>query len=519
MAGWSVPGVVHLREMREDSVGRRVAARHRITRRPIAVTYLSDELLTDTEFRARFAHEFERLARVRDARVSRVHRYVECSRGAAIVSDYVPGTPLRALLLAQGAVGTEAALVVLKDSLRGLAACHSTDLAHGDIKPESAILTRAGCVRLVDVGLSTSYGRRLLARSTPFYLAPEQWNARSATPEGDVYAATAMFFECLIGAPPFYADSVTELSAKHEQSTPPIDVIPQPARELVLCGLAKDPRCRPEARRLLAHVDDVAAHTVGTGWEQRGRRELARLLAGRSALPEVSLPACRRGSASRERQPVRLTAVVGGALVLAAGLASPPLAVIARDGLDWPKSPVREFPDAVHGTSPVRTVTNGAPADRAPQIVVPAVKTDPAARPLAKAEPNQALPSAPSVAVANPQSALEARGGSSAGSVQRGGNGVAQSQSAPAPGSVETTSGTTPAHVPGSAQIPGSVELPGSVQLPASIELPAVVHERARLAEEIRTLQDARTQIQSYSQGHEQVDQAVDLPGRHRAQE
>ncbi|MGH3990116.1 MAG: hypothetical protein ACRDTZ_22805, partial [Pseudonocardiaceae bacterium] len=112
MAGWSVPGVVHLREMREDPAGRRVVARHRVTRRSLAVTYLSDELLTDTEFRARFAREFGRLTRVRDARVARVHRYVEGPHGAAVIADHVSGTSLRALLLAHGAVGTEAALVV-----------------------------------------------------------------------------------------------------------------------------------------------------------------------------------------------------------------------------------------------------------------------------------------------------------------------------------------------------------------------------------------------------------------------
>ncbi|MGH8963902.1 MAG: protein kinase domain-containing protein, partial [Actinomycetes bacterium] len=152
MEGWSIPGVVHLREVREDPVGRRVVARHRITRRSLAVTYLSDELLADTEFRARFAREFGRLTRVRDARVPRVHRYLEGSHGAAVIGDHVNGTPLRALLFAHGAVGTEAALVVLKDSLRGLAAWHAAGLAHGDIKPESVILTRAGCVRLVDFG-------------------------------------------------------------------------------------------------------------------------------------------------------------------------------------------------------------------------------------------------------------------------------------------------------------------------------------------------------------------------------
>ncbi len=532
MAGWSVPGVVHLREVREDPVGRRVVARHRITRRSLAVTYLSDELLADTEFRARFAREFGRLTRVRDARVPRVHRYVEGPEGAAVIASHVNGTSLRALLLAQGAVGTEAALVVLKDSLRGLAACHAAGSAHGDVKPEGVILTRAGGVRLVDFGLSTPHSRRLLSRSTPFYLAPEQWSGCPATPAGDVYAATVTFFECLVGAPPFYADGVAELSAKHEQSTPPIDVIPEPARELVLRGITKDPHRRPEALSLLARVDDVAARVVGTGWEQRGRRELARLLDSRSALPAVATPARRRDGVGWEhRQPVRLAAVVGGALVLAAGLSSPPLAVILPGGSIFgsdARSPVLAFPESAHGASPVRAATNGRLADRAPHAA-PAAKADPAGRPLvAGAQPNKELSPAPPIALASPRFALDkhpTRGGHPAGSVHR--NEVVQPPSAP--GSARTGSVTTPpGQAPGSLELPGSIELPAPVQLPVPvqvpvpIELPAPVPETAQPQKDIRTtLKNARnhrkgtrtqkgTETQTYPQRRQHTERAGD---------
>jgi eukaryotic-like serine/threonine-protein kinase len=387
MVLWSVPGVLHLRELCEDPVGRRVLARHRITRKPLAVTYLSPELLADSEFRTRFARDSVRLARVREARIARLHRYCECHDGAAVIGDHVSGTSLRSLLLAQGAVGTEAALVVLKDSLRALAACHEVGLAHGDIKPEGVILTPAGRVRLVDFGLWTSDSRRRLDRSTPFYLAPEQHSGPLATPAGDVYAAMVAFFECLVGAPPFYADGEAELSAKHERSELPVDVVPEPVRELVLRGLAKDPRSRPEARSLLAQVGAVAARAAGSDWERRGRRELAALLAGRSTLPDVSARVPRSGGVdSQRRKPVRLTTVLGGALVLAAGLASPPLAVILPGGSIFGpggRSPVLAFPEPDRDAVPVRVVTNDQLADRA---LAPAVHPE-AVGPLAMAHP------------------------------------------------------------------------------------------------------------------------------------
>ncbi|MGH3925880.1 MAG: protein kinase domain-containing protein, partial [Pseudonocardiaceae bacterium] len=280
MTGWAVPGYVHVRKVGEDQVGRRVVARRRMNRRLVSITYLSQEFLADAEFRSRFAVESGRLAQVRDASVARVHHYVQCREGAAVIADHVAGTPLRALLLEEGAVATEAAVVVLKDALRGLAAGHAAGLAHGDLKPEAVILTRAGRARLVDFGLSLRDGRRLLAGSTPFYLAPEQWYGGPATEAGDLYAATVTFFECLVGAPPFHADSPTGLFARHEGSAPPLDAVPGPVRQLVQCGLAKDPASRPSARGLLTQVDEAAVHGLGPGWEQRGRRELSRLLAG-----------------------------------------------------------------------------------------------------------------------------------------------------------------------------------------------------------------------------------------------
>jgi eukaryotic-like serine/threonine-protein kinase len=519
MAGWSVPGVVHLREVREDPAGRRVLARHRVTRRPLAVTYLSDELLTDADFRARFAREFGRLAQVRDARVSRVHRYVEYHHGAAVIGDHVSATSLRALLLAQGAVGIEAALVLLKDTLRGLAAYHGAGLAHGDIKPECVGLTRAGCVRLVDFGLSTSHGRQLLVRSTPFYLAPEQWNGRSATPTGDVYAATVTFFECLVGAPPFYASSSTELAVKHNQSSPPIDVIPPPLRELVARGLAKDPHSRPAARSLIAHVDDVATRAVGTGWERRGRRELARLLSSRSALPDRPTPARRTGGVRcAPRQQVRLAAAVGGALALAAGLSSPPLAVILPGGSIFgsdARSPVLAFPDPVDGSSPVRAVTNGRLADRAPDAA-PAAKADPAGRePASSAQSNKEPSPARSIPMANRQRTLEedaTRTGYSAGSVHRDEDardedardeevrdGETQSRSGPAPTCtpvlISEHKRCAPTETVSTTRLPASINLPASIELPASIRASMSILEKAEKQNEIPSLQkdaDAR---------------------------
>lgn len=485
MVGWSVPGMVHLRQVREDPVGRRVLARHRVTRKPLTITYLAPEFLADTEFRTRFRDEFARLAQVRDARIARVHRYVEDDDGAAVISEHTTGTSLRALLLAQGAVSTAAALVVFKDALLALIACHKAGLAHGDIKPEDVLLTHAGRVRLVDFGLWTAESRRLLARSTPFYLAPEQWNGPAFAPAGDVYAATVTFFECLLGAPPFYADGVAELSAKHQGAVAPVEMVPEPVRELVERGLTKDPRNRPEARDFLALVDVVAAEAVRPDWERRGRRELAALLANRSALPDVAVPSRHGRAGSVYGKPVRLAAVMGGALALAAGLSSPPLAVLPGISIfgSGGRPPVLAFPEPDRGTVAVRAVTNGPLADRTPTGTAgkPLVRSLPA--PNVQAAPyEQAGPGAPHPGAVYPDGAA-ATERPAPGYVTSATPACTQSLvddhkpcTAVKPGTPGSAGPTTdPSQVPVSlpVQLPVPVPVPAAVEIP--VELPVQV--------------------------------------------
>lgn len=507
MAGWSVPGVVQLKEVRADPVGRRVLARQHISRRLLEITYLSPELQADTEFRTRFGGESARLAHVREARVARVHRYVESDHGAAVIADHISGTPLRALLLAQGAVGTAAALVLLKDSLLALAACHDAGLAHGDVKPEDVILTPAGRIRLIDFGLWTSEARRLLSRSTPFYLAPEQWSGPAVSQAGDVYAATVTFFECLAGAPPFYADGVAELSAKHAHGVAPVEVLPEPVRELVLRGLGKDPGSRPDARAMLALVGAVAPRAVGSDWERQGRRELAALLAGRCALPEMPVPTRRRGGAGRGYgKPVRLAAVMGGALVLAAGLSSPPLAVmpgISSIFGSGGRPPVLAFPDPDRGAVAVRVMTNGPLADRAPGAAAKGGTVGPLAG---------AQPPAPSIARPSIHTAPYEHAGPDG--LRQGAahpDGAATPQFAPgqstpplpavnpaqpvpnSTGSTADPSGSVPVSLPVLLPLPAQLPLPVEVPVPSPVPvkipapLPAPVQPRVQVPQSIPT--------------------------------
>ncbi|NXY98248.1 serine/threonine protein kinase [Streptomyces sp. BR123] len=282
MKAWVVPGYTETRELGSGAGGRVVLAVHDETGTPVAVKYLSDRLRSDPAFVRGFRAEARLLGGLRSPYVVGLYEYVEAPDGAAIVMELVDGVALRELLKQSGQSGTgpEAALVVLKGSLLGLAAAHREGVVHRDYKPENVLVAADGSSKLVDFGIATDHGATPGMAGTPAYMAPEQWQGRPASPAADVYAATATFFECLTGRKPYPGQNFAELALQHIESPVPESEAPEPVRPLIRRGLAKRPEERPEdAEAFVAELEAVACGAYGPDWEERGQRKLAALAA------------------------------------------------------------------------------------------------------------------------------------------------------------------------------------------------------------------------------------------------
>ncbi|MFF2367751.1 serine/threonine-protein kinase [Streptomyces sp. NPDC058122] len=276
---WAVSGYEEVRTLGEGAGGRVVLARHAATGVPVAIKYLGEHLRGDREFLARFRAEARLLGELRHPCVVRLYEYVEARGGAAIVMEAVDGVSLRQLLRRHGVTGPEAALVLLKGSLLGLGAAHAAGVVHRDYKPENVLVRADGTSALADFGIAVRTGRETEAAGTPAYMAPEQWQGEPAGPAGDVYAAAAVFHECLTGRRPFTGDDVAALRLQHLRAPVPLEDVPAPVRGLLRRGLAKDPAQRPDIETFLADLERSAVEGYGTGWEERGRRRLAELTA------------------------------------------------------------------------------------------------------------------------------------------------------------------------------------------------------------------------------------------------
>ena len=272
---WSLPGYAEERELGRGVSGRVVAAVNETTGQRVAIKYFNDDLVVrDTEFLPRFRSDAERLMALESTHVAQIFDYVEePGLGAAVVMALVEGVSLREMITRSGPLGAEAALVVLKDSLLGLAAAQSLPVPHGDLKPDNVLIDAKGWCTLTDFGVAVKTSKRTPA-GTAAYMAPELWNGASRDPATDMYAATAVLWESVTGKPPF-SGRLGRMRRQHESAPLAIESFDQPLQSLIASGMAKDPADRPSSARSFVHALEArAADAYGPDWEDRGRGEL-----------------------------------------------------------------------------------------------------------------------------------------------------------------------------------------------------------------------------------------------------
>ena len=450
MSAWAVPGYTEERELGHGASARVVAATRNDNGQQVAIKYLAPRLLRDPNFLARFREEVELLASIDVPHVVRLFDYVEApGQGAAIVMELVDGVSLHEMITRQGPTSPESALVVLKGSLLGLAAAHQLGIVHRDYKPENVLVDGAGNSKLTDFGVAVKAGDRAPVGGTPLYMAPEQWNGEPATPASDIYAATAVFFECLTGQTPF-TGRLEHLAMQHQTGEIPVALVDQPLQALIERGLAKDPRDRPaHAVEFVAELNRVADRAYGEDWEERGSSELGKraaallllLLGGIAGAAGGSFAATLLGGAGRKKKAVAAGVAVG--IFAAIAVTTTTLALTGNNGSgSHGGSGTNRAADAV-ATSPG---TGGTSSSGSP-TASPSTTGSPTASPSTTGSPT-ASPSATSPTTSAPTTAPPTN----------------PPTTAPPPAPVITAAATSPAAVSGTcpAALP-SLTVPGTI--------------------------------------------------------
>jgi serine/threonine protein kinase len=459
MSAWVVPGYTEQRELGRGASARVVAAIHNDSGQQVAIKYLAPRLLRDPNLLARFREEVGLLASIDVPQVVRLFDYVEApGEGAAIVMELVDGVSLHEMITRQGATSPESALVVLKGSLLGLAAAHQLGIVHRDYKPENVLVDGAGNSKLTDFGVAVKAGDRAPVGGTPLYMAPEQWNGEPATPATDIYAATAVFFECLTGQTPF-SGRLGHLAMQHQTAAIPLALVDQPLQALIERGMAKDPRDRPaHAVEFVAELNWVANRAYGEDWEERGRNELAKraaallllLLGGIVGAAGGSFAATLLAGLGRKKKAVIAGAAVG--IFAAIAVTTTTLALTGNNTSASVGTPTTKRPAGAPSPNPV---TVGTPVTGSP-TASPSTTGSPTASPSTTGSPT-ASPSTTGSPTASPSATSPTTTPPTAPTTN-------PPSTAPPPAPVITAAAANPAAVSGTcpAELP-SLTVPGTI--------------------------------------------------------
>lgn len=232
--------------------------------RQVAIKFLNDKMAAHDEAQDIFLKEARSLARLRHDALVDVHDVSVDDGQPIMVTEFVEGDNLAAVLSEQGQLESDQVLRLAESVCEGLTHMHRHGLIHRDIKPANIILQPDGHLKLIDFGLARSLehlvSQGTQIRGTPAYMAPEQVKGEDLSPATDVYQLGVTLFELVTGTIPFPDDP--HGLAHVQQSVPSLTsrgIDPDPTLEaLIDACLRKDPDERPaDASVILDHLRSV----------------------------------------------------------------------------------------------------------------------------------------------------------------------------------------------------------------------------------------------------------------------
>jgi serine/threonine protein kinase len=261
--GWpTLPGYEILAELGRGGMAFVYKARDLRRQRLVAIKVSDPSLAGDGEVVARFRLEQLLAARLAHPNLVAAYDAGQVEGVAYLVLEFVEGHDLAWIVQQRGPLPAAEACEVVRRAALGLEHLHKHGLVHRDVKSANLMLTPAGQVKVLDLGVAryprvpvpgeqiTLPGQFL---GTPDYVAPEQClDCHAVDGRADIYALGCTLYALLTGQPPFagpdHGSVYLKMKAHVEAPVPPIrrrrPEVPERLAAILGRMLAKDRRGR-----------------------------------------------------------------------------------------------------------------------------------------------------------------------------------------------------------------------------------------------------------------------------------
>jgi len=279
--------------------------------REVAIKELVPSAAADPTALKRFLQEAQVMARTSHPNLVQVHDLEQIGAANYIVLEFVRGKSLRDWLN-KGEIPLPQVFAVMHGVLQALDYAHRHAIVHRDMKPENVLLSDEGNVKVADFGIARLTDESVPPGSTatktgttvgtPQYMSPEQVASSKVDGRSDLYSAGIMFYELVVGQPPFTAsdaDGPFTLMAKHVQAPPKPPSVSKPGldmrlEEVILKALSKRPEDRYQNGQEFDEAMARIADRLCPGWQRslEPGADLTRMVPGGAgtALPGGTLP-------------------------------------------------------------------------------------------------------------------------------------------------------------------------------------------------------------------------------------
>jgi serine/threonine protein kinase len=269
--------------------------------RPIVVKTIRTELLADERVAMMFVDEARIAAGLHHRNIVQIIDFDLFDGGAFLVTEYIEGVDLRALLRHLKAPPTyENAVAIIAEVATGLDAAHeatdaegaSLDLVHRDVSPSNVLLGGSGEVVIADFGVAKARSRGYHTVSGTIkgkapYMAPEQILGEPLDRRADVFAVGVLLFELTTRSRLYSRGSDAQAMAEITSG-----VVPDPNErrpgyppalaEIVRRALARHPAQRYQTCRALVDDLDELARVKHWTMSRTAIGELVKVVMGRA---------------------------------------------------------------------------------------------------------------------------------------------------------------------------------------------------------------------------------------------